>query len=381
MRYFKALVGVAVLLFAVWIIVGEQLSRASADATINAPSVLVRSPIEGMLSAPDRQLGSSVVSDTILATVKKDTAIDPRIAQLSRELTFETATLARLQSDQSALQEEHRKLKARSKAYRDGRVATLKLQLAFARARAAILGGKEPTTGHGVAVGRGPGGDTSGALELNRAKERVAVLEQTLFAAEAGTFLGDSFNDLPFSAQRDLQVTRDMADLAHQQEEQKQRVAAVSQQLQEARGAAQMDGTRDIKAATEGIYWQDLAQDGVYVNRGDPIARVVDCNRVIVTASVSELTYQTLHAGQKVRFRALGTNRIFEGYILRLAGTGAATVYESLAVAPTPRHLQRYDVAVAVPKMAADPELQCAIGRTGRVFFQSRPLDWLRDLF
>jgi hypothetical protein len=50
-------------------------------------------------------------------------------------------------------------------------------------------------------------------------------------------------------------------------------------------------------------------------------------------------------------------------------------------VAPSARHLERFDVAVAVPGLQEDPELACAIGRTGRVFFDARPLDWLRGLF
>ena len=66
--------------------------------------------------------------------------------------------------------------------------------------------------------------------------------------------------------------------------------------------------------------------------------------------------------------------------LARLAGSGAETVYRNLAVAPSQRHLQRYDVAVDVPGLAEDAGLACAIGRTGRVFFAARPLDWLRGL-
>ena len=40
-----------------------------------------------------------------------------------------------------------------------------------------------------------------------------------------------------------------------------------------------------------------------------------------------------------------------------------------------------YDVALIVPGLNQHPELGCAVGRTGRVFFDARPLDWLRGIF
>lgn len=42
---------------------------------------------------------------------------------------------------------------------------------------------------------------------------------------------------------------------------------------------------------------------------------------------------------------------------------------------------ERYDVTLSVPGLRDDPEFNCAIGRTGRVVFDVRPLDWIRDAF
>ncbi|KIN72603.1 Curdlan synthesis protein [Sulfitobacter guttiformis KCTC 32187] len=101
----------------------------------------------------------------------------------------------------------------------------------------------------------------------------------------------------------------------------------------------------------------------------------------MVNLSVSEGVYNTLTAGQSAEFRLLGSSRVFEATVLRLAGTGAATIYRNLAVAPSSKHLERYDVSLLVGGLHEDPELGCAVGRTGRVFFDRRPLDWLRRLF
>ncbi|MDA3888397.1 MAG: HlyD family efflux transporter periplasmic adaptor subunit [Allgaiera sp.] len=389
MRYFKAAVGIVVLLVAIWVIVGEQLTGASADATINAPVTLARAPIGGTLSVPERQIGSSVVANDVLATVSDESVDHTRLADLQMELGLEQAALARMQAEATGLRSFRDRLQQRTTAFQAGRIQTLTLELKFARERLALQGpaASKAVTDPGAAPsgsgknGAASTGTTAGRLALNRAQERVAVLEEALAAAQKGTYLGDGYNDAPYSEQQTLLLDQNLADLKAREIAQKQRVAVVAARLKQGKGDAQIDGTRDILAHVDGIYWQELAHNGGYVNRGDPVARVADCDRVLVTASVPEITYQRLHRGQKVTFRALGENRLFEGYVLRLAGSGAATVYEGLAVAPSRRHLQRFDVAVAVPGLAADPDLQCAIGRTGRVFFQTSPLDFLRSLF
>lgn len=390
MRYFKAAVGIVVLLVAIWIIVGEQLTGASADATINAPVTLARAPIGGTLSVPERQIGSSVISNDVLATVTDETVDHTRLADLRMELGLEKAALARLRAEAAGLRSFRERLRQRTAAYQAGRIQTLTLELTFARERLALLGpaAAKPPPAPGARASAGdknqtPGTApaTTGRIALNRAQERVAVLEEALSAARKGTYLGDGYNDAPFSEQQTLLLDQTLDDLKARETAQEQRVAVVAARLKQGQGDAQIDGTRDILSHVDGIYWQELAHDGGYVNRGDPVARVVDCDRVLVTASVPEITYQRLRRGQKVTFRPLGENRVFDGYILRLAGTGAATVYEGLAVAPSRRHLERFDVAVAVPGLAADPDLQCAIGRTGRVFFDTSPLDYLRSLF
>jgi hypothetical protein len=60
-----------------------------------------------------------------------------------------------------------------------------------------------------------------------------------------------------------------------------------------------------------------------------------------------------------------------------LAGSGAETIYRNLAIAPSRQHLERYDVTLLSPALR-DSDVGCAIGRTGRVFFDARPLDFVR---
>ena len=52
----------------------------------------------------------------------------------------------------------------------------------------------------------------------------------------------------------------------------------------------------------------------------------------------------------------------------------------ALAVAPSNKHLERYDIALLVPALRENTNLRCTVGQTGRVFFEARPLDWLRGV-
>ncbi len=132
-----------------------------------------------------------------------------------------------------------------------------------------------------------------------------------------------------------------------------------------------------LSSQVNGVLWQELTADGVNVQRGDPIMQVADCDSVLVTLSVSETIYNSISTGDTATFRPLGGNQVMQGTVARLAGAGAASVYSNMAVSPSEEHLERYDVALVVPELRADPTGGCSIGRTGRVFFDERPFDIL----
>jgi hypothetical protein len=128
------------------------------------------------------------------------------------------------------------------------------------------------------------------------------------------------------------------------------------------------------------LYWEVLAADGEDIQRGDAVVRLLDCDSTIVTLSVTESVFNRLSIGDTAVFRPRGDRETYDGTVERLAGSGAATIYTNLAVAPSQLHLERHDVTLSVPGLRDNNALDCKVGRTGRVFFDTRPLDRLRDL-
>ncbi|SLN60321.1 HlyD family secretion protein [Roseivivax jejudonensis] len=386
MKVFRLLTGLVVVAVALWIIVGEQMSGASANAVVNARVTTVRSDVAGDLALPERALGSLVTAGESVASVT-DTLVDTvRLNDLKMERSFAEAEIAHAAS----MIEEVRAIRAalldRTKTYREERLAELRTRLDHARARLGILeaGGvpdaetQEIIDGFDTDAARIPFAPLRSDLAIDHARERVEVLEIAVRAAEQGVFLGDGYNDAPNAEQRAVELQSQLAGLEVDRARAEARLATLDQRVQREQVRVTRLGGGDITAPVNGRYWEVLQADGVTVQRGDPILRLVDCDSTFVTLSVTERIYNTLRIGQPASFRMQGDGRVFDATIARLAGSGAETVYRNIAVAPSQRHLERYDVALLVPALNADAELGCAIGRTGRAFFDRRPLDGIR---
>ncbi|ETX26466.1 HlyD family efflux transporter periplasmic adaptor subunit [Roseivivax isoporae] len=391
MKYTRLIIGLVAIVVALWVIVGEQMTGASANAVLNARVVTLRSDVAGTLEMPERALGAGVQEGEVVATVTDPLVDRMRLDDLLMELAFEQAEAERLGSALEDTKAIRAALSDRAERYRTERIAELRTRLERARNRLAILeeGGvpegeeaqRRVDAVDQTTPDRLPAEPLVTELVLEHARERVETLEIALRSAEAGVFLGDGYNDSPNAEQRATQLESEIAALEAAAAEAAARVAAVETRI--GREQVHVNGLTggEIMSPVTGRFWEVLEADGVTVQRGDPILRIVDCASTIVTLSVPQQVYNDLQVGDAATFRFENQSRVFDATVSRLAGSGAATIYEHLAVAPSQKHLERYDVTLLVPELTADPDLGCAIGRTGRAFFDTRPLDWLRGLW
>lgn len=471
MRYVKFLIGVFAILVALWVILGEQLSGASADAMVNARLVTLRSPIAGTLEIAPRELGSSLRRGEAVATTTDPLADVVRLNDLQMEVEIAQAVLAQADRDVADNEALIAGLAQRVETYRAHRVAELETRLAFARDRLWLLTGSaddgislmmppngpaiadlpdetldapaattapdavpapapqpgpvaradarpqdqaslalppapgerplpppaaealpgvsDPDTEAGAERGNGlldddptwlPGEPRSQALLISHARERVAVLEIELASAQAGAFLGDGYNDAPNAEQRRIELEGLLEQQRSAQKAAGERLTAVKARLDRERLGVNRFSSATISSPVDGTFWELRTANGETVQRGDAVAVLVDCGSAMVTASVTEQIYNSLQVGDSASFRPNGGTEVLSGTVNRLAGAGAETIYRNLAVAPSQKHLERYDVAIAVPALQGTGPGACTVGRTGRVFFDDRPLDIFRRL-
>ncbi len=374
MRTARIVIGAIIVVLAIWVVVGEQIAGASANAVVNARIVTLRTPIAGEVTFPDRQLGSVVMRGEVLASVSDPLVDAVRMNDLEMERMFVEAEVGHLEALLKTTGKVAGILGDRNGRFTDRQIAELELRLAHARDRMTLLG-IEPLP-DGASLRSVPA-----SLTESRVREEVDILENALAAARDGVFIGDSYNDAPYAEQRRMELVTVIDGIKADLQATQSRLAAVSKRVDNERLAVNRLAVDDITATANGHIWEILASDGERLQRGEPLLRIVDCDTLIVTLSVAENVYNRLRVGVDGRFRFSGSGEVYDGIVTRLAGAGAATIYRNLAVTPSIEHLERFDVALSVPGLQADRELSCPVGRTGRVFFEERPLDWLRSLF
>jgi multidrug resistance efflux pump len=394
-RWVKVAAGVALAGTGAYIAVGEQMAGVSADAVINAQVVTVRAPVDGVLELTTRRLGTRVAGGERLGMVADPRPDETRLVDLRRARVAVQGELRRLEDLSQELEASRAAYQLQSQTFSAGRVQQLDARLAEAmaalEAAQARLRESEATMRRATDLSRSGiqtaaefnrarAGFEVGGQDVEAARYRVRYLSVEREVARNGVFLGDGTNDAPSSQQRVRELDQRLGELAAEMRERGQRLKLLDGQIDEERVRLALFREGQLTAPAPGMLWEVMTGEGEYVRRAQDLLRLVDCTTIMVTASVREAVYNRLSIGDPVRFRLLGDGRVFEGAVARLAGSGAETIYRSLAVGPSQEHLKRYDVALIVPALAADPVEGCAIGRTGRAIFAARPLDWWRRL-
>lgn len=368
MRIGRLLVGAAVILFALWIVIGEQITGVSSDAVVNARLSTVRAPIAGTLDMPIKPFGANIAEGEQLATMTDPLADTIRLNDLAMERSFFAAEVARIEGLLGILDADILSLRTRGEVYTASRATEVDARIRRAGERVALLGAPEMVDAPAAANN----------LTLSRALEELETLRIARQAITDGVFLGDGYNDTPVSGRQlmDISVQRDSLGL--QLTAARDRLAAVVTRHEAEAARVALLSRATLTAPSEGILWEALAGDGEVVQRGQDVLKLMICDSALVTLSVPGNVYNRLSVGQHAKFRLDGSQVLYDGTISRIAGSGAETIYRNLAVAPSIKHLERFDIALLVPALRDTDGLRCTVGQTGRVFFESRPLDWLR---
>lgn len=393
MRLLRIGLGVFLLLGGLYVLIGEHLAGVSADATVNARINVVRAPIEGQVRLAVRSIGARVRSGELVAELADERFDVARLLNLERDRDQQRIELQRVAAQRVNLVEQRAGFATQLSIYQQGRIGQIVARIAEAKAaeEAAAARLREADTALKRANELSVRGVQSAATldraraaydvaqqELEGLRQRTAYVAAELVSARDGVFIGDSYNDAPFSSQRMREIDLRLGELAAEQRQIDERVAQLERQIQAERVRVHGLTTAALPARIDGMAWDFLVDDGEYARRGQDLVKLVDCNGLVVTASVTEALYDQLSIGAPAQFRLFGDERIFDATITRLGGSGAEQLYANLAVGPSAEHLARFDVTLSVPALTQQPDLTCPIGRTGRVIFTAGPISTFR---
>lgn len=394
MKSIRILLGILIVLGAAFIIVGEQLARASSHAVVNARLTTVRAPIAGRLDLEPKALGSLVEQGELLGRLEDPLVDVIRLNDLLLEREMAETERNRISEQISAINDSLDILSNRADSYRTERIRSLEAEAEAGQSRLASAQARVDEARGALERSRqlaDRGVDTTSNLERVQANMTVAerffdevksnnsATDVQLSAARKGVFLGDSYNDAPYSEQRSEELDLQRRELENELEAVNARISSLIERIARERRRVNDLAAAQIDANVNGRVWSVLAAGGERLERGQDVMRLVDCASTMITLSVPESVYNRLRIGDTGEFRLNGSESVYHGTVSRLAGSGAATIYQNLAVAPSRRALEQFDVTLLLSDLSREDQLSCAIGRTGRVFFESRPLDQLRS--
>ena len=382
-RAAKSVAALAVVGLVVWMPAQRLFQTTSVEAIVNARTLTLRAPIDGIVSSvpTDLAVGATFPSGTPLLRITNSRADRTRFDDLRRLEERTGIETAGLKSRLDSIEQMHGEFVAQTRLFQKGRIAQLEARVEESKSNLAAANTRQEETAAVLdrALGLDANGHEPKALlqKVRRddeiAKQDVRSIEQRikgimveLESARSGSFLGDSYNDRPRSSQRADELQQQIIELSSQLAVKQSTVIELQKEVNAERDRLQLNSDASVLAPSSTTVWELLTASGEHVQRGQDLMRLLDCNAALVTAVVSEAVYNRLQIGSAASFRLRDGNVAMPGRVVNL--TGVASAAANYAIAPSSLLKEQYRVAVEVPDLTKDGQ-GCNLGRTGQVVF------------
>ena len=380
-RSVKSAFAFAIAAAVAWVPIQRLLQATSVEAVVNARTLTLRAPIDGVVSlAPaDLAVGATFPAGTPLLRITDSRADRSRFDDLQRVRERAETEATSLRTRLDAIERMHDEFVAQTQLFQKGRIAQLEARIEEGRSNLAAAETRQEETA--AALSRALELDMNGfqpkallqkvqrdneiAKQDGRAiAQRIKGIEVELESARSGAFLGDSYNDRPRSSQRADELQQQIIEISSQLVEKQSILGQLQNDLAIERDRLKLSSDAPVLAPSSSKVWELLTAPGEHVQRGQELIKLVDCNAAMVTAVVSETVYNRLQIGTKATFRLREQDAGMPGQVVNL--TGVASAAANYAIAPSFLRKEQYRVTVDVPGLSAQG---CNLGRTGQVVF------------
>lgn len=400
-RSIRIFVGILLLGTALIAILPVMTGYTSLDGTVNARFVVVSAPVEGTVENTPPKVGVVTPIGQPLLTIRNERVNRAVAASLSAELETARICLNIYDIQRRQLQRVRDDLAERLLQYQDAAVRALEQDIAILGQRASVnqvqqqaadaeLRRRQTLGASGIvatshveqaraAQAASTGQGFSTAMEIDRLKNQLDALRR-------GVYLGDGRNDVPYSRQRQDEVTIHLADLDSRVRENETRAEHIEKQLTEELARIKKLEFAVIAMPFDGVIWRNNVVEGSNVVVGNELLRILDCRDLFVDILVDEVDYDEIFPGRSAQVRLLGRSETVAGTVISVRGS-AATVEEPVLAASPPQsrgRAARIRVALEASSLNADFTNFCQVGRTVQVRFESRRLPirrWIDSLW
>jgi multidrug resistance efflux pump len=383
-RAIKSAVALAVAAVVVWFPAQRLLQTTSVEAVVNARTLTLRAPIDGIISLAPVNLvvGTTFAAGTPLLRIANSRADRSRFDDLHRLQERTEAESSALKTRLESIQQMHAEFVEQTLLFRKGRIEQLKARIEESKSNLAAAATRQEETAAVLAraleldangfqpkalLDKVRRDDEIARQELRSIEHRIKGVEVELESAKSGSFLGDSYNDRPRSSQRADELQQQIIELSSQLTEKQAMLSHLQKDAAIELDRLQLNSEAQVLAPSSSKIWELLTAPGEHVQRGQDLMRLLDCNAALVTAVVSEAAYNGLQIGAEATFRLRSSDVGMRGRVVNL--TGVASAAANYAIAPSSLRKEQYRVAVEVPELAHSGQ-GCDLGRTGQVVFE-----------
>ncbi|MFT3730542.1 MAG: HlyD family efflux transporter periplasmic adaptor subunit [Hyphomicrobium sp.] len=378
----KSLAAIAIAVALGWLPAQRLLATTSAEAVVNARIITIRAPIEGEVSMNQAgtDIGSLFRADQNILTIRNPRANSVHLTDLIRERNQLQTSVGALQSKKQILESSLQELTRQQERFRLGRIEQLDQRVREADAdiaaaeaqysvaskslkRATSL--RQTDAGSQATLDKAEGDERVAKQAIQAKNEYKKGILVELNAAKEGTFVGDSYNDTPQSAQRKMEVSLELSDVDARLTGSKSQLAEMDSAIAIEKARQSELSEADIHSTVNGRVWEMLTAPGEHVNAGQDLMKLLDCGSAIVTASVTETAYERLAIGQPATFTPRDGGPELHGYVVGL--NGLAAIESNAAIHQSALSREPYHVSLKFPELTKT--LDCRVGRAGLVKF------------
>jgi multidrug resistance efflux pump len=328
----------------------------SVDAAINGHVTDLKTPEEGQLARLEVKTGEQISQGNPIFTVTNDRnnqlplqEITSRINQYRSDLGRAQARLDRQIALQGSLTVDDDQQQDLEVAAFDQQADQIEADLRGAEARQKMAQMNLDRIAQLHREGAIPTANLDNArIELEQRQSEVeslasrrATLDVNREAASQGLSLSKTRSNYdPRIRLQEAQLQ--IADARSEVSTLQQRLISAEAELATARQDLQRKQTVIVKAPSSGVIWKLTAQEGKYLQRGESIGQIADCNQRWVDAIVDENAVKSLQVGLPAEITLNGTTAKLDGKIAMIrSGLGRMAIGEDISQPVSPNAPRR----------------------------------------
>ena len=313
------------------------LTSASIKGVVNAPIILIQSPVDGVVISDFLTAGDTVEMGAALFVIKND-RLDTRNIDLVRsELEQTQAQIDGLHLQIKGYSDLRQSLQERLKSHLESNESFLELKSAEAAGMLSKTQETKEQTSRDLARQKGLAGkgvDSAQAYESAQTKYKetaseVAALEAALSRTKAeleankkGVLL-DGYSGAPYAQQRLDEVSLRIAETEASHEREEKRKLALERQLAHEEETVRKLSDAKILAPSLSLVQSVRVAKGSDVVKGTVLCELVDCAKSYVEATVPEKIFDSVCVGQNAKVYLYGNANPIPGKVISVRGAGA----------------------------------------------------------